>query len=430
MKHCLGILFCICLIYSCQSQDQISTKSTEGVEKIDSLISSKSYFEARDWYSDNREKLNDYDQLRVGALLNSLFNRLEQSNQQINLLFEKYEPQLSKSQAKDLLQANLSNSIKLFEYSRASDISKQLSSEYQEVLSNPELSSIENDVIIWEALSNYGKQKVEIHDNTSIQLFRDKANLKNLHASYKDQPFPFIFDTGANLSTVIESQAKAMSMTIINVKVSVNTITGQRVNSKIGIAPQFKIGNMVFHNVVFLVFPDKSLYIPQIDYQIKGILGFPVIAAMREVHFLKNDEVYIPLNPDQNRKSNLAIEYLTPLINLSTPTGDMYFSFDTGADKSILYRKFFTKHQEEILSKYTKTEARFGGAGGQIKVKGYYVPFETLINQQKIVLESVLLMPQVLNNADRYTYGNIGQDLISKFDKMILNFQSMFIHFE
>jgi hypothetical protein len=31
---------------------------------------------------------------------------------------------------------------------------------------------------------------------------------------------------------------------------------------------------------------------------------------------------------------------------------------------------------------------------------------------------------------DIFAYGNIGQDLIKKFDKMILNFNEMYIDFE
>ena len=179
-----------------------------------------------------------------------------------------------------------------------------------------------------------------------------------------------------------------------------------------------------------MVFPDEALYIPQINYQIKGILGFPVIAAMKEVHFLKDDKVFVPLNSQLEHPQNMAIEYLTPIINLPTTTGTFHFTFDTGADATLLYQRYFEEHQEWIMQNYEETDVKFTGGGGSIEVKGYEILFQPIINGQVVQVDSVGVLPKLLEHGDRYAYGNIGQDVISQFDKMILNFESMFIRFQ
>lgn len=401
------------------------------VVEIDSLINVKSYFKASAHFDLNKKELDDFTALRFEATLANVFNQLEKSNQLIKVLFEKYKDSLSKTEERDLLNTQLSNAVKLFDYKQADKITNTLISNYGDVTSPDELKSTKNNGSIWKAVINYPKQSVQFKGDSFIRLNRDKAGLKNLNVVHNSKNYPFIFDTGANLSTIIESQAKSMGIDIIDIEVSVNTITGKRVNSKVGVAKHFTIEHMDFNNVIFLVFPDEALYIPQIDYQINGILGYPVISAMKELHFLEEDNIYIPLESTLDKERNLAIEYLTPLINLQMKGGDeMVFTFDTGADATMLYKSYFDSRKEEVLRSYTKTKIRFGGAGGNTEIEGYDVVFEPVVNHKIIVMDSVSLIPELIKNSDRHSYGNIGQDFISKFDKMVLNFEKMFIHFE
>lgn len=400
------------------------------MNELDSLINVKSYFTLSKQFNERRTELNEVQQLRFGAIIDNCFNELTSSNRTIDLLFENYRDSLSKEEAKDLLTIKLSNSVKLFEYKKAALITQDLVSNYSDVIMESALWSIKNNGIIWQAISDHPKQRTIFSAPSRIHLVRDRAGLKNLMAIYRSKDFPFIFDTGANLSVIVESQAKAMDLDVIDVAVSVNTITGQRVDSKIGVAPRFKIGNMTFENVIFLVFPDEALYIPQIDYQIKGILGFPVISSMIEIHFLENDVLYVPTESNLEYESNMAIEYLTPFINLKNKDKDFHFTFDTGADHTMLYKMYFEEYREEIETKYPLTKIQFGGAGGGVDVKGYVVPFTPIVNEKEVVVDSVNVLPQLLNESDRYSYGNIGQDFISKFDRMVINFKKMFVHFE
>lgn len=429
MKRIIYTLFMLLLLSGCYSQTK--TSNPKVVNEIDSLISVKSYFKARKQFYANKAALGDFQYLRLNATIDNLFNNLEKSNEAITKLFDTYIDSLSMEERKDLLNAKLSNAVKLFDYKLADEITKVLVTEYKDQISERELKSTKNNGKIWEAIVNFPKQTVIFKDDSNFKLIPDKAGLKNLTVTSLHESHPFIFDTGANISTIVNSQALKMGLKIIDVDISVNTITGKRVNSKLGVASELSIGNMQFSNVVFLVFPDEALYIPQIDYQINGILGYPVLSAMKEVHFIHDNELFVPKNSQLKKDSNLAIEYLTPIINLADSNGgEMSFTLDTGADRTMLYQSYYDLKKKEVLKNYTKTKIRFGGAGGNIEVDGYRVSFKPKINGNTVMIDSVDLIPELLKPSDKYSFGNLGQDLISKFDKMIINFEEMFVHFE
>nr|WP_321236122.1 retropepsin-like aspartic protease [uncultured Psychroserpens sp.] len=414
---------------NCYAQTQHINGET--FKSIDSLISVKSYFKARNLFNSNKAGLSEFEHLHTKATLNNLFNKLEISNQAIDLLFSKYQDSLTKSEQKDLLNVRLSNAIKLFDYKLAHETTKRIIIQYRDVLSKSELRSLRNNGIIWEAIADFPKQTIVKTDASTIKLSRDAIGLKNLNVKRQNKNFPFIFDTGANISTVIESRAKAMGLDIIDVSVKVGSITGAFVNSKIGFAKEMTIANISFKNVIFLVFPDEALYIPQVKHQIEGVLGFPVISAMKEVHFYKNDHVYVPKESHYKKEVNMAIEYLTPIINLKDKKGhSMHFTFDTGASTTALYKTYYDLVKRTIDKTHTKSKIKFSGAGGSTEVDAYKVDFDVVINGEMIVLPSVSLIPELITYSDQYSYGNIGQDLISRFDKLIMNFENMFIDFQ
>lgn len=428
MKKIIYIVLLLPLLAKGQSANTNNT--TQIASEIDSLIGIKLYFQARVHFNNNKEALSDSQYLRLKGTICNLFNKLEESNDAITLLFNKYGDKLTQTEKKDLLNAKLSNAVKLFDYKLADEVTYLLTTDYKNVTTESELESTLNNGKIWKALSNYPKQTITIKSDSKFKLIPDKAGLKNLTVVSNENQYPFIFDTGANISTIVHSQAVKMGLDIIDIAISVGTITGKRVNAKVGIASKLSIGNMYFTNVVFLVFPDEALYIPQIDYQINGILGYPVLSAMKEVHFINTDELFVPKKSEIEKDINLAIEYLTPIINLTDEVGnEMSFTFDTGADQTMLYKSYYDLKKKDILNNYSKTKIRFGGAGGNTEVDGYHIGFKAKINDEIISLESVDLIPELIKPNDRYSFGNIGQDLISKFNKMVINFEKMFIHF-
>lgn len=415
-----ALAFCFIFCISGQSQ------SLNNYLVIDSLLNDKQFFAARDLLHAKKESLSAFHQLKLGAAIDNVFNQLAASNAKIDALMQGYSDQLNDTLLYHLSDLRQSNSARLFDYQKALESANEIIGKYPHLMPENELADYKNTRIIWQALAGQPKQEVIIKENVSIKMTRDKARLTNLPVSNGADSLGFIFDTGANISTITESTAARLGMTLMDSVIDVTSITGQKIKSRIAVCKDLYIRSIHIKNAVFLVFPDAALYIPQIDYQINGILGFPVIEALGEVQISRKDEFVVPLQHSTPTRYNMALDFLTPVIEIA---GDSY-SFDTGATSTMLYLPYFQKHKKTITSKYKEKSLSFGGAGGSITKNGYEIHFEVPIGDQVIHLDDVMLFSeQIKENGDHY-YGNIGQDLIKKFDTMILNFKSMFIQFK
>lgn len=423
MKYFFFLVFGFSLTNTVLAQNV--SKSQQYFENLDSLLNKKDFFAASDYYNTHLNQLNPVHQLKAGAAIDNVFNRLDSSNQKIRILFTKYAKDLKAEDHFALLKIKQMNHSKLFEYKQAHDDINELLSKYSSMMSQTDVDDYKNTNIIWAALVNAPKQKVIVTENTALKILHDKAGLQNLEASLDTVQIPFIFDTGANLSTVTESTAKRFRMQVLDSVIDVNSITGLKVKSRIGICPEFNLGHIRILNAIFLVFPDSALAIPQINFQIHGIIGFPVIEAMKEIQITRSGEFIVPVNRSSYNYRNMAIDFLNPIIDLE---GESY-TFDSGANSTLLYDRYYKKYQSRIDSLYKETSISIGGAGGSITKRGYVVKFQTRIGNQSVSLDSVQLFKENIKE-DNSFYGNIGQDLIKKFSKMTLNFQDMFIRFD
>lgn len=426
MKKIMLYVVLVASFAGCNSDGVDEAHSLQHFSQIDSLLQRKQFFAARDTYQVAAPELTRFHQLRVGAELDNVFNRLQASNGKIDSLLNNYANKLSDKDKYHLFRLRQMNHSKLFEYKEANDALDQMLTHYKKEITEDEIKDFQNTKKIWASLVNQPKQIVAMQDNTTLPITINKLGLPTLLLKHDTVAIDFIFDTGANFSTVTESVAKKLSMQLMDTTViDVGSITGEKVKSRIGICPEFNLGSIKVQNAVFLVFPDAALSIPQANFQINGILGFPVIEAMKEIQLTKAGQFIVPLKKSTHSGQNMAINFLTPVILLD---GENY-TFDSGANATTLYDNYFIKHKNSIEPAYKETDLTIGGAGGSKTKKGYYISFKTTVNGQPVMLDSVQLFKESLKN-DNYFPGNMGQDLIKKFDKWTINFESMFIKFD
>ena len=198
------------------------------------LIEQKNFFKAKEIYDLQKKDLSDSHQKFVEAFLDNAFNRLEESNNQINQLIK------AESNLPDSLILNYIESkriiAKLFDYKEAKNALTTILKDYKNLLSENEINEIENSLKIWFALENEPKQKTFIKDAVRLKMEKDKVGLNNLKVSNGKDSLNFIFDTGANLSTVPKSTAQLFGMKIIPVDIEVGTITGEKCLHKLRFA--------------------------------------------------------------------------------------------------------------------------------------------------------------------------------------------------
>ncbi len=426
MKPIQLLILPVLFLYACNSTRVNKARSLQAFQQIDSLLNADEYFKGRDAYLSVEDELTELHRYKAGARIDNLFNRLEVSNEKINKLFSDYASDLSDMDKYQLLRVKQMNHSKLFEYKDANETVNGMLEKYKSLIKQEDLQDYLNTNRIWAALAGQPAQQLAIKDNTILALERDKLGLQNLRLSVDSFHVNFIFDTGANFSTVTAGTAQKMNIQLMDTTtIDVGTITGKQVKARIGVCPVFHLGGITVKNAVFLVFPDEALAIPQADFQINGIIGFPVIEAMKEVQLTKKGEFIVPVKNTSYSRQNMALKFLNPVIDLD---GESY-TFDSGANSTILYNNYYNKHKDSIDAKFTETDISIGGAGGNITKKGFLVPFIVSIDNRVVQLDSVQLFKEKLKDDNNFS-GNIGQDLIGKFEKMTINFESMFIRFD
>lgn len=411
----LGILFCL---NACTSENKMAFND------IYKLTEQDNFFKAKEVYELNKKHLSKPYQQFIEAILNNAFNQLEESERNINLLIKR-EKGIADSLQFKLYELKCDNSIKLYKYKEAKHAIQTILSDYREYLTEEKISDFENSLKIWIALENTSPQQVNIQGNTTIRMGKDKVGL-TLKVSVDKDSLNFIFDTGANLSTTIQSVAKQYKMKIIPVDIEVGTSTDIKIYAQLAVCDRLTMGNITLHNLIFLVLPDEILYIPQINHQIYGILGYPVIEALKEIRITQDgDFIVLEKESSFTGNSNMAMDGLTPLIYIDK----RHFAFDTGADRTMLYHTFYIENKADFDKNYQSEKIRFGGAGGIAEFDGYVINHTFNIGDKEVNLESISLLKEKIQESET-VYGNIGQDLVQQFDTMILNFNHMFIKFE
>lgn len=417
----LGIIFVISLFINAQ----IKAQSVSPIEKeVIQLIAHKDFFKAKEFIENSNLNISPTYQEYFKAILDNAFNRPQSSNKRIDQLLNR-NFNLPDSFALKLLKVKIDNSIKCDEYRDAKETIHTLLKRYRKLLSSEDENDLRNSLKIWGALENQPRQEVFIPETNQIKMEIDKAGLKNLRLCAGGDSINFIFDTGANLSTVTKSTAQKFKMKLLAGDIEVGSITGKKTKANIAICPQFTFGTIKVTHAIFLVFEDSALNFPQIEYQINGILGFPVINALREIEITQEGTFIVPKEETVNRfPSNLALDELTPIIHIDGKN----YSFDTGADQSMLYPNYYEENRDSINKLYKPVKIRMGGAGGIKEMDGFIISKSFQNQGKQVVLEHLQLIKE--DTADHQgIYGNIGQDFIRQFKKMTLNFHQMFILF-
>lgn len=397
--------------------------------ELKELYDSKQYFDLRDSIS-KRGAIKGPDHDFYRAAVENKFNRPEAAIHILNKLFGSQTGFRDRTLEREAYTLLADSYVKTYQYGKAASTFELVLSKFSAHLSERETAGYRNVVGLWKGLSGVAPQMAVFRGDSTIQGKQEMVGLM-VPVEIGGQTEHLIFDTGANLSTITESRAQELGLTIIDVPFDVGSITGGTVRARIGVAKRLKFGNVELSNVAFIVFPDKALYIEQIKYQINGIIGFPVIKALREVTITKTKQIFVPARRATLNLGNLAIDGLTPLI-LGVHNGrKLTFSFDTGARTSSLYPPFFRAFESEITSTGTPYTATVTGAGGSRKVNAFRMKDLSIeFGGKKPVFKTIEVFTEETTRNSAILFGNIGRDMIDQFEKMTISFASMGVRFE
>ncbi|HEU4558617.1 MAG TPA: retropepsin-like aspartic protease [Longimicrobium sp.] len=289
-----------------------------------------------------------------------------------------------------------------------------------------------NNAAVFAALRDVPAQTLTLAGDVDVPLTRDRANLMNVPVEAAGKQETFVFDTGANLSTVMESVARELGFRIIDRTVQVGTATGARASARLAVAPELRIGGAVVRNVVFLVLPDSNLSFPQIGYRIRGIVGHPVISALGQITLTRDGHLRAAARPAAATAAgepNLCLYGLDNLVRGELGGQQLLLGLDTGARNTQLFPPYYRRNRAAVEAGRATT-LRLGGAGGTQSLPAFYIgPVTLTVGGAAATLPQVAVGTQPSGQRSDYADGDIGQDVIANFAEMTLDYRAMQLRF-
>ncbi|MDQ0638895.1 hypothetical protein QF042_002460 [Pedobacter sp. W3I1] len=325
------------------------------------------------------------------------------------------------------------NWIKLFNYKNAFQTSKVLTTTFKSQFDSVALGDEINSQRIWEALQDQPPQQIKNYTTITLTTKKDKAGLITCNVSANNVDTNFVFDTGAGISCITESMGKKMGILIMpDNNIEIMSFTGISNKVSIGIMPLLNIGALTVYNTPFLIYPDSAFTFANGTYVINGIIGFPVAKDLGTIIIEKESISFSRRNQKKKRERNLFVDQLRPILMLTYKNKTLPFNFDSGAQESLFYKSFYDLFESDIKTKSNTFIDKSSGAGGHevinevLEIKNVNLN----IGDQTILLPKLKIDKNNYSTYGKANFGNIGQDILRQYKKVIISFNKNYIQLE
>ena len=292
-------------------------------------------------------------------------------------------------------------------------------------LNDIDRADTENSRALYQSLADIAPQSVEFGEETATQAEFNPLGSWDVPVEVNGHKGKWIFDTGANWSTVSESEAAEMGLALRETKTYVKGSTGKRNPLRVAIASDLRFGNAHLRNVVFLVLSDKALYIGPLKYQIRGILGIPALRALGRVAISAKGVVRIEAKgASVDGEPNLFLDGWDLIMSVRHGDRRLEMVLDTGANATSLNPSFREALKPDEIASLKSEQDKTAGAGGMMTRKTQVLPrlrLDMLGRTEE--LTKVTVVAQQPTGDKGYRDGTLGTDaLISGFT---LDFRAM-----
>lgn len=273
----------------------------------------------------------------------------------------------------------------------------------------------ENLRALYESLADVGPQTVEFGEETPTQADFNPLGSWDVPVEVNGHKGKWIFDTGANWSTVSESEAAAMGLALRQTSTYVKGSPGTKNPLRMAIARDLRFGNAHLRNVVFLVLSDEALYVGPLKYQIRGILGLPVIRALGCVTISAKGAIHIETKGAPGHgEPNLFLDGWDLIVEVRHGNRRLEMDLDTGANATSLSPSFRDALMPDEIASLKSTRDRTAGAGGIVSRKTEVMPTLRLeIFGRTEELTKVSLVSQQPTGDTSYRDGTLGMDALT-----------------
>jgi hypothetical protein len=392
-------------------------------DELTSLVREKRYIEFASQL-DGAQGLSLADRALFEAIL---ANRRNQVSESIRLL----EPMVSTLTQGPIDRAELAlctlgdDYAKDFRYGNAADTYSQLSRlpGYKDDESGCQ-AGLEAER--WGLLRQAPAQSTTVAGPFTLGETRDAAGLLEVAVRAPHFSDRWILDTGANLSAVTRTVAARLGLTLSAATSTAQGSGGVLVRVHTAVVPEIQIGRATIRNLPVLVFEDTDLSFPQLPYQIRGSIGFPVLQSLGRITFHSDGRFVVQEHSShhQSDPANLYLEGFTVLIETEIGGKQHLLTLDTGATGTFLSSQYYEEHKNEFNAEEPR-ELEVIGAGGASIIHTYLLHDATFkIGGESVELHDLYVLTEPTGLPGEFS-GNLGQSAVGLLSSYTLDFHNM-----
>jgi hypothetical protein len=219
-----------------------------------------------------------------------------------------------------------------------------------------------------------------------------------------------IFDTGANWSTISAGEAERLNIKPRESDAYVRGLTGKKNPLRLAVASDLQIGRAHVQHVIFLVLPDNALFVGPLKYQIQGIIGLPVLRALRRVGLAANGDLRIEPGRTATGTPNLFFDGKSAIVEVRHGNRRVQMFLDTGANASALYPSFRTTLTKDEIDALTVKDEQAGEV--LVRRTESVANVRLFIVGRGVDLSDISLLTTVPDRDARYRDGLLGIDAL------------------
>ena len=399
--------------------------------KMGEILNNGDLFQIREQYpilkdSVSIEMLNLVSEAQLGIG----FNQLERADVALDSLLQFHQAELGAETSIGMAALQGMNLLNLGMYEQAGKVGEGLVNALKNSVPFEALYSFVFIEKVGKALANVPKPYLERPDRdiTVPSIVETVGRGKHIYIPVEVNGITknYIFDTGCSFGNFVsEKYAEEVGLKVLADSIPVS---GMEIGFvKLAIADSLKIGELVYHNPIFMIAPPDN----EVDsvFAFDGVLGYHFIRDVKEVIIDNESESFVFPYQISDGEPNMFLSSNTPNVRIEYDGEAFDMIFDTGNVKSDLGNKFAETFPDAIEGLAEQATSR-GGFGGISQTKAVVLPeFRFEVAGSTVKLYNTEVIKNTESGSQLFS-GSLGADFVLSFKRLVINYQNMFIRGE
>lgn len=292
----------------------------------------------------------------------------------------------------------------------------------------PEAADIRNAQPLIESLAEVGDQVTSRVEPSTLPVTPSDSNFP-LPIRVNGKSAHYLFDTGANLSVLSESEARRLGLTIRAVTTRMSNTAGDTVAIRVATADTIDIGRAHLEHVAFVVLGDDQAPFDELPQTQRGAIGLPVLLALGA--FSWGPDGVFAVAPSPHRTADrtpmtLAFDGALPIVRGTIEGRPVSFNLDSGAEETILWPAVARDFPDLLTRVGVKRDTEVNGFGSSSTIEAVELSrLNFTLAGANVSLKNLSTLLRGTTTDTKRRWGNIGLDALNQSRRTLVDFRTM-----